>query len=867
MVKHLALLSFVCASLVLGASVQAKQRTKPNAKAQANAVLSKPVDETPLIGQSAEENVEDASGRVGRLSYLDGQVFLSLGENPDEWTNGSLNAPVLAWDSVYTNKDSHAELQLGDGVVIRMGPETMLGITALEDDVFQVQLDEGFIGVCAGSLFKEHTPLEVSTANGTIRWSGTGRGLMTITSDKSTRVWPLEGAAEASGQGGVCQTVGAGERLDANATGGYPMTLHINMSPPQAEPFLCFADERGQLLARGITPPQVNQQVIGAEDLDQYGQWTTTPEYGPVWRPKTVVETWSPYQSGRWVYRHSCGWCWLPDEPWGWCTHHYGRWVYLDSYWGWTPYECGYAVTYPVWSPAYVGFYYADDDFSLGVSFGGGSCIGWVPLGPHDPYWGYAWHYRHGFHDDWHHGHHDSHHEGDHDGHHKPEPAGFPPRPRPEDAANIQLHEGQGAQWRQPAEAESGVVNHTFKDFQNRTAPGAVTVSTTRGFVTGDRASAKNITLKESDSTKVRVLTGSPAIPTKDSLTLRPPAERSSASESPPVPAPNARLGMHNAVSATRPGTASPQVMKPPSIDEVQKQFSERSPVVIQPSRTGVETKSSEAPSKAGVAQSAAETLKQPGQVTARPGRTGSNSSSSVNPSVSTQNRNQAPTGRPAQVIHGSDRTSSTTPDNAGAKIAPPKDTEVSGPARVNVQPPRSRFTGTKPDSKSPSSSGESSTTTQARPVRPMPPVRVRPSLPTEDGASSVGAPVKDQKSSSSSSTSSRMRINAPDQPSKPSAPSGVWPQDSRARRYTMPAPPAPATERMTIPKSQPEGFMPGPRPSGGPFPGAGSAPREKYAPPMAPAAPAAPSAPAPARPNTSGGGRSGVKTFQQESR
>jgi hypothetical protein len=33
------------------------------------------------------------------------------------------------------------------------------------------------------------------------------------------------------------------------------------------------------------------------------------------------------------------GWTWIADEPWGWATSHYGRWVYINGYWNWCPYD------------------------------------------------------------------------------------------------------------------------------------------------------------------------------------------------------------------------------------------------------------------------------------------------------------------------------------------------------------------------------------------------------------------------------------------------------------------------------------------------------------------------------------------------
>jgi hypothetical protein len=105
------------------------------------------------------------------------------------------------------------------------------------------------------------------------------------------------------------------------------------------------------------------------EPLDGYGSWIYVSDFdGPIWFPR-VERVWRPYVQGYWVTTN-IGVMWVADEPWGWLTHHYGRWVYLDDYgWGWVP---GYD-----YAPAWVAWVVADD------------CVGWAPLPPD------GFHYRH----------------------------------------------------------------------------------------------------------------------------------------------------------------------------------------------------------------------------------------------------------------------------------------------------------------------------------------------------------------------------------------------------------------------------------------------------------------------------------------
>ena len=60
---------------------------------------------------------------------------------------------------------------------------------------------------------------------------------------------------------------------------------------------------------------------MGAEDLDAYGTWESTKDYGWIWRPNITVinnySDWAPYRYGSWVWCSPYGWTWIGDEPLG----------------------------------------------------------------------------------------------------------------------------------------------------------------------------------------------------------------------------------------------------------------------------------------------------------------------------------------------------------------------------------------------------------------------------------------------------------------------------------------------------------------------------------------------------------------------
>jgi len=79
----------------------------------------------------------------------------------------------------------------------------------------------------------------------------------------------------------------------------------------------------------------VSDEAVGYEDLDEYGGWRNTPDYGTVWFPHTTVAGWAPYRYGHWVWIAPWGYTWVDDEPWGFAPFHYGRWVAVGGDWGW----------------------------------------------------------------------------------------------------------------------------------------------------------------------------------------------------------------------------------------------------------------------------------------------------------------------------------------------------------------------------------------------------------------------------------------------------------------------------------------------------------------------------------------------------
>ena len=118
----------------------------------------------------------------------------------------------------------------------------------------------------------------------------------------------------------------------------------------------------------------LSHDVVGYEDLDDYGDWRNDSNYGHVWFPNRVAVGWAPYHEGHWDWISPWGYTWVDDSPWGYAPFHYGRWVTIRGRWGWV---AGPVAVGAVYAPALVVFIGGG-----GVGVGLGANVGWFPLGP-----------------------------------------------------------------------------------------------------------------------------------------------------------------------------------------------------------------------------------------------------------------------------------------------------------------------------------------------------------------------------------------------------------------------------------------------------------------------------------------------------
>lgn len=318
----------------------------------------------------------DPSGRVARFSDTDGDISYSpAGE--DDWISVVRNRPLIMGDRLWTDSDARGEMQVGSAAV-RLGPDTSVEILELDDSIAQFRLTQGTLNLRvrrmdSGQVYEVATPTLAFTVD------RPGRYRIDVDArDQHTTIVVWEGAGTAYG-----------ERADFPLRAGDTVRFYDAdlrdyklFGLPREDDFdrYCFA--RDERLDRSASLRYVDDDLVGYADLDEYGSWRPVRSYGDVWFPSRVDDGWAPYRDGHWMWQEPWGWTWVDHAPWGFAPSHYGRWVFVYSRWGWIP---GPRHVRPVYAPALVAFV-GGSGWSLSLSLGGGSPIGWFPLGPREVY-------------------------------------------------------------------------------------------------------------------------------------------------------------------------------------------------------------------------------------------------------------------------------------------------------------------------------------------------------------------------------------------------------------------------------------------------------------------------------------------------
>jgi hypothetical protein len=342
-----------------------------------------------------EQTVEAESlPYAARIQRVDGEVaFCDDRASSDanaQWTAAKANQPFSEGNRIYTRDNARASLAFSGRNFGRLDPNTSLDIVSLGPRRTQLALRDGSAMFDVGYLQPDEL-FEVGTPNGAIEFVQPGLynvgfnrngGVLVSVLSGLARVVGLSGSGEIN-KGEMLTLLGqtaaeaALSRLNRQDSGylvddyyryqypNYYDGRYINYDAYLSDPY--YYDP----YRRSVSYRYASSNIPGLYDLDYYGDWQNVGSYGYAWRPR-VDAGWVPYQQGQWISSYPYGPTWVSSEPWGYAPYHYGRWANVNNQWYWIPDAVN---TTPTYAPALVAFVSPD-----------ANQVGWVPLGPGDPY-------------------------------------------------------------------------------------------------------------------------------------------------------------------------------------------------------------------------------------------------------------------------------------------------------------------------------------------------------------------------------------------------------------------------------------------------------------------------------------------------
>jgi hypothetical protein len=318
---------------------------------------------------------------VGRIYYIEGDLLRYVPEEKD-WVAAVRDAPFGTEDALFSGSRGMAELIVPNGTWVRTGNNTQIQFITLDADLSQMDVASGvarFYNKGSDTVIKATSPFGYVLA-----YPGTVFDF--YVGDNSVEVVAVRGKVSF-----VHSETDA--RYDVAA--GSPSILADQQQVSSGEGTVDpdwnrwntvrenFWAAKARVRGRSVEylPPSLRDESYA---LEENGRWERVPYEGTerwFWRPRVVVG-WSPFTVGRWTDWYGDQ-TWIPAEPFGYVTHHYGNWVYVRNYWYWAPPVVSVRVGLPLLN---VGFFWYPGRVSW---IHRGTYVGWVPLAPRETYYSY----------------------------------------------------------------------------------------------------------------------------------------------------------------------------------------------------------------------------------------------------------------------------------------------------------------------------------------------------------------------------------------------------------------------------------------------------------------------------------------------
>jgi FecR protein len=310
-----------------------------------------------LLGSAwtLDARADDAPAhRAARLSFLQGDVTVDHLDNT-AGDPAQINMPLAEGARLTTGEDGQAEVEFEDGSVVRLTPNSSLGLSVMSVDPaenFHTQLTV-LHGLVYAELRASSKYLYVLDAGGELI-SPVANATVRINLDQPpATISVFDGTvhvehASTPEADGFKKDVRAGESLTGDPSDSSQYSVSQNVEQDSWDEWNSARDQAAADAILNQTTARdsyAGDQGYGWSDLDANGNWYHVPGQGQVWQPTIAEDTdFDPYGYGSWVAYPGAGYVWASGYAWGWTPFHCGCWSYWSGFgWGWSPVGCGRA--------------------------------------------------------------------------------------------------------------------------------------------------------------------------------------------------------------------------------------------------------------------------------------------------------------------------------------------------------------------------------------------------------------------------------------------------------------------------------------------------------------------------------------------
>jgi hypothetical protein len=325
---------------------------------------------------------EEGTILVGRISHIEGQLSRYDPEG-NNWAATVKDAPFGIDDLLYSASEARAELIMPNNTWARMDGDTQIQLVALTHGVTEIDLSFG-----RARLYNKSSAAEVKAT--------TPFGHVMAPAGATFDLFVDEGAVEVIALKGrvyfVHNTSDTRHEVIAGSASIFADLMQVTASRGSVDSGWSDWNRdqdtlwAGRMRTKGESVTYLPRSLhADAYALDAHGRWEKVyydGAYYHFWRPVHVSVGWAPFTAGAWTIWWGDH-VWIPHEPFGYVTHHYGNWIFTGGYWYWAPPVTRVMIHAGLpllkigfgWYPGRVAWIHS------------GVHVGWIPLAPFEPYY------------------------------------------------------------------------------------------------------------------------------------------------------------------------------------------------------------------------------------------------------------------------------------------------------------------------------------------------------------------------------------------------------------------------------------------------------------------------------------------------